>query len=152
MEPEKFRITLCYLNGDMHIPNNKNIIFLLDSRKRKFKTSKYNRCNFSNRIDTVNLRLFPRKVYRMLITINMKRDIAFVPINNSPAVFKKYLPRIIDILSSLGISRIIKSVKIVTFATTTGTSSQIPTGIAVDLSAICKDFGRCQLIQFKSTI
>ena len=28
--------------GDMHVPNNKNIIFLLDSRKRKFKTSKYN--------------------------------------------------------------------------------------------------------------
>ena len=37
MEPEKFRITQCYLNGDMHIPNNKNIIFLLDSRKRKFE-------------------------------------------------------------------------------------------------------------------
>src|SRR3954468_10869480 len=36
-------------------------------------------------------------------------------------------------------SRITKSFKIVTFATTTGTSSQIPTGIAVDLSAICKD-------------
>ena len=44
-----------------------------------------------------------------------------------------------DILASSGISRITKSVKIVTFATTTGTSSQIPTGIAVDLSAICKD-------------
>ena len=43
MEPEKFRITLCYLNGDMHIPNNKNIISLFDSRERKFKTSKNNR-------------------------------------------------------------------------------------------------------------
>ena len=75
----------------------------------------------------------------MLITINMKSDIAFVAINNSPAVFKKGLPRIIDILSSSGISRITKSVKMVMFATTTGTSSQIPTGIAVDLSAICKD-------------
>ena len=47
MEQENFRITLGYLNGDMHIPNNKNIIFLLDSRKRKFKTSKNNRWNFS---------------------------------------------------------------------------------------------------------
>ena len=139
MEPEKFLITLCYLNGEMLIPNNKNVTFLLDSRKRKFKTSKYNRWNFSNRVDTINLRLFPRKVYRMLITINMKSDIAFVAIINIPAVFKKGLPRIIDILSSSGISRITKSVKIVTFATTTGTSSQIPTGIAVDLSAICKD-------------
>ena len=37
---------------------------------------------FSNKIDTVDLRLFPRKVYRMLITINMKSDIAFVASNN----------------------------------------------------------------------
>ena len=135
MEPENFRITLGYLNRDMHIPNNKNIIFLLDSRKRKFKTSNSNSWNFSNRVDTVDLRLFPRKVYHMLIAINMKSDIAFGAINNSP---KKGLPRIIDILSSSGISRITKSVKIVMFATTTVTSSQIPTGIAVDLSAICK--------------
>lgn len=123
----------------MHIPNNKNVIFLLDSRKRKFKTSKYYRWIFSNKIDIVDLRLFPRKVYRMLITINMKSDIALVQSITSPAVFKKGLPRIIDILSSSGISRITKSVKIVMFATTTGTSSQIPTGIAVHLSAICKD-------------
>src|SRR3954464_13924735 len=139
MEPGKFRITLGYLNGDMHIPYNKCIIFLFDSRKRKFKTSKYNRWNFSNRVDTMNFRLFPRKVYRMLITINMKSDIAFVAINNSPCSIQKGLPRIIDIQSSSGISRITKSVKIVTFATTTGTSSQIPTGIVVDLSAIGKD-------------
>ena len=128
MKPEKFRITLCCLNGDMHIPNNKNIIFLLDSRKRKFKTSKYNRWNFSNRVDAINLRLFPRKVYCVLITINMKSVIAFVAVNNSPCSIQKGLPRIIDILSSSGISRITKSVKIVMFATTTGTSSHILTG------------------------
>ena len=57
----------------------------------------------------------------------------------APAVFKKGLPRIIDMLSSSGISSITKSVKIVTFATTTGTSSQIPVGMAVDLLAICND-------------
>src|SRR6266496_526732 len=57
----------------------------------------------------------------------------------APAVFKKGLPRIIDMLSSSGISSITKSVKIVTLATTTGTSSQIPIGMAVDLSGICKD-------------
>src|SRR3954467_15442482 len=89
MEPEKFQITLCYLNGDMDIPNNKYIIFRLDSRKRKFKTSKYNRWNFSNRVDIINLRLFPQKVHRMLITINMKSDIAFVAINNSPCSIKE---------------------------------------------------------------
>ena len=98
----------------MHIPNNKNIISLLGSRKRKFKTSKFNRWNFSNGVDTMKLRLFPQKVYSMLITINMKSDIASGAINNSPAVFKKGLPRIIDILSSSGISRITKSIKIVT--------------------------------------
>ena len=43
----------------------------------------------SNRIDAMNLRLFPRKVYRMLITINMKNDIAFVAINNSPCIIQK---------------------------------------------------------------
>ena len=32
-----------------------------------------------------------------------------------------------------------KAIKIVTFATTAGTPSKIPTCIAVDLSAICKD-------------
>src|SRR3954467_15132842 len=89
MKSEKFRIALGYLNGDMHIPNNKYIIFLLDSRKRKFKTSKYNRWNFSNRVDTMNLRLFPWKVYRMLITINMRSDTAFVAINNSPYSIQK---------------------------------------------------------------
>src|SRR3954462_695720 len=89
MKPKKFRITLGYLNGDMHIPNNKYIIFLFDGRKGKFKTSKYNQWNFSNRVYTVNLRLFPRKVYHMLITINMKSDIAFVAINNSPCSIQK---------------------------------------------------------------
>src|SRR3989337_1792106 len=89
MKPKNFRIALGYLNGDMHIPNNKNIIFLLDSRKRKFKTSNSNSWNFSNRIDTVDLRLFPRKVYRLLITINMKSDIAFVVINNSHCSIQK---------------------------------------------------------------
>jgi hypothetical protein len=42
MKPENFRITLGYLNGDMHVPNNKNIIFLLDSREREFETSNSN--------------------------------------------------------------------------------------------------------------
>ena len=75
----------------------------------------------------------------MLITINMKSDISFVAINNSPTTFRKGLPRMIDILSSSGISTLTKSVKIVTFATTTDTSSQILMGIVFDLSTICKE-------------
>ena len=43
----------------------------------------------SNRVDTMNLRLFPRKVYRMLITINMKSDIASGAINNSSCSIQK---------------------------------------------------------------
>ena len=74
----------------MKIPNNKNIILFLDSRERKFKTSNNNSWNISNRIDAMNLRLFPRKVYRMLITINMKSDIAFVAINNIPYSIQEY--------------------------------------------------------------
>ena len=82
-------MTLSYLNRDMKIPNNKNIILFLDSRERKFKTSTNDSWNFSNRIDAMNLRLFPQKVYRMLITIKMKSDIAFVAINNSPCSIQK---------------------------------------------------------------
>src|SRR5215216_7914777 len=78
-------------------------------------------------------------MHRMLIAIDMKSDLTFMQSITAPAVFKKGLPRIIDMLSSSGISSITKSVKIVTLATTTGTSSQIPIGTAVDLSAICKD-------------
>ncbi|KAI5017841.1 hypothetical protein ZWY2020_042729 [Hordeum vulgare] len=56
-----------------------------------------------------------------------------------PAVFKMGLPRMTSMASSSGISRITKSVKIVMLATTTGTSSQMPIGKGVDLSAICRE-------------
>ena len=42
-----------------------------------------------DRVDIMNLRLFLREVCRMLITINMKSDIAFVAINNSPYGIQK---------------------------------------------------------------
>ena len=58
----------------------------------------------------------------------------------APAVLRKGLPRIIDMLLSSGISRTTKSVKIKQLlATWRGTFSQIPTGTLVDLSAIYKD-------------
>ena len=73
----------------MHVPNNKNIIFPVGSRKREFKTSNSDSWKFSNRTDTVDLRLFPQKMYRLLIAINMKSDIAFGAINNSPYSIQK---------------------------------------------------------------
>src|SRR6266496_2972443 len=45
--------------------------------------------NFPIELNTMNLRLFLQKVYRMLITINMKSDIAFVAVNNSPCSIQK---------------------------------------------------------------
>ena len=35
----------------------------------------------------MNLRLFPRKMYHMLIFVNIKGDMAFVAINNSKVTF-----------------------------------------------------------------
>src|SRR3990170_8536848 len=89
MKPKNLRITLSYLNRDMHLPNNKNFIFLFDSRKRKFETSNSDCRNFFNTIDTIHRTLFLRKINRMLITIDMKSNLAFVAINNSPCSIKK---------------------------------------------------------------
>src|ERR1044072_761739 len=53
-----------------------------------------------------------------------------------PAVLRKGRPRIMDMLPSSGMSSTTKSVSIKQLATSIGTSSQIPIGMAVDLSAI----------------
>ena len=37
MKPENLRITLGYLNGDMHVLNNNNIIFLFDVGRENSK-------------------------------------------------------------------------------------------------------------------
>src|SRR5215216_6734354 len=115
------------------------------------KTSNSECRRLFNNINTIHLELFLRKVHHMLITIDMKSDLAFIAINNNPVVLRKGLPRIIYMLSSSGISSITTSVKIVTLATTTGTSSQIPIGMVVDLSAICKDIS-VGVSLFKSTL
>src|SRR3954469_21576849 len=52
------------------------------------------------------------------------------------AVLGKGLPRIMDMLPSSGMSSTTKTVWIKQLATSTGTSSQIPIGTAVDLSDI----------------
>src|ERR1044071_5552566 len=57
----------------------------------------------------------------------------------APVVLRKVLPRIMDMLPSSGKSSTKKSVSIKQLATSTGTSSQIPIGAAVDLSAICRE-------------
>ena len=75
----------------------------------------------------------------MLITIDMKSDLAFIAINNSPCSIQEGSTKDNRHVVVSGSSSITKSVKIVTLATTTGTSSQIPIGMAVDLSTICKD-------------
>src|ERR1041385_866844 len=54
-------------------------------------------------------------------------------------VLRKGLTRIMDMLPSSGMSSTTKSVRIKQLATSTGTSSQIPMGTIVDLSAIWRD-------------
>src|SRR4051812_8504138 len=54
----------------------------------------------------------------------------------APAVLRKDLPRIMDVLPSSGMSSTIKLVRIKQLETSTGTSSQIPIGMVVELSAI----------------
>src|SRR3954464_13056120 len=56
-----------------------------------------------------------------------------------PAVLRKGLPRIMDMLPSSGMSSTTKSVRIKQLATSTGTFSQIPIGTAVDLPAIWRE-------------
>jgi hypothetical protein len=80
---------------------------------------------------------FFEKINRMLFSF-IERYFSLSAIYNSPYSIKKRLPKIIDKLSSLGISNITKSVEICTLATIAETFSHIPIGIAVDLSAICK--------------
>src|SRR5215216_3709803 len=48
------------------------------------KTSNSECQRFFNDINTIHLELFLQKVYRMLITIDVKSDLAFIAINNSP--------------------------------------------------------------------
>src|SRR3989337_579433 len=84
MKPKNFRITLSYRNGDMHLPDNKSFIFTFISRKRDLKTSNSNCRSLFNNMNTIYLKLFLQKVHRMFITIDMKSDLDFVAINNSP--------------------------------------------------------------------
>lgn len=75
----------------------------------------------------------------MLITIDMKIDLAFIAINNSPCSIQEGSTkdnRHVVVLRHLKYNKVYQ---IVTLATTTGTSSQIPIGMVVDLSSICKD-------------
>ena len=72
----------------------------------------------------------------MLITIDMKSDLAFIAINNSPYNIQEGSTKDNRHVIVSGISSITKLVKIVTLATTTGTSSQIPISMAVDLSVM----------------
>src|SRR3989337_4244911 len=89
MKPKNFRITLGYLNGDMHLPNNKSFISLVNSRKRNLKTSNSNCRSLFNNMNTIYLKFVLRKVHHVFITIDMKSDLAFVAINNSPCSIQK---------------------------------------------------------------
>src|SRR5215216_5299240 len=53
------------------------------------KTSNSECWRFFNNINTIHLELFLRKVHRMLITTDIKSDLAFIAINNNPCSIQK---------------------------------------------------------------
>src|SRR4051812_22771556 len=86
------------------------------------------------------LSIFLGKYTIYSLSLTLKVTFPLLQSITAPAVLRKGLPRIIDILSSSGISDTTKLVNIKQLvATCTGIFSHIPTGIAVDLSAICKE-------------
>ena len=115
------------------------------------KTSNSDCRRFFNNINTIHLELFLRKVHRMLIAINMKSDLAFIAINNSLWSIQEGSTKDNRHVVVLGHLKYNKFSQKVTLATTTGTSSQILIGMAVDLSAICKDIS-VGLSLFKSSL
>src|SRR3954471_2103769 len=80
-----------------------------------------------------------RKIHRVFFIVYIEGDFPLLQSITAPAVLRKGLPRMIDMLPSSGMSSTTKLVSIKQLATSIGTSSQIPIGTAVDLSAICRE-------------
>ena len=87
----------------------------------------------------------------MLIIIDMKSDIAFISINNNPCNIQEGSTkdnRHVVVLGHLKYNKVSQNSNI---SNNNGTSSQIPIGMAVHLSVICKDIS-VGVSLFKSSI
>src|ERR1041384_2282746 len=107
-------------SGQSHSPTFMVSIFLMELRPCLLSVffGKYTVCSLS---------------FTLKVTFPLLQSIT------APAVLRKGLPKIMDMLPSLGMSSTTKSVRIKQLATSTGTSSQISIGTAVDLSAIWRE-------------
>ena len=103
------------------------------------KTSNSDCWRFFNNINTIHLELFLRKVHRMLITINMKSDLAFIAINNSPCIIQEGSTkdnRHVVVLGHLKCNKVSQNSNI---SNNNGHILTDTDSMVVDLSAICKD-------------
>ena len=91
---------------------------------------------FSIELRTCHLSIFFRQYTVCSLSFTLKVTFPLLQSITAPAVLRKGLPRIMDMLPSTGMSSTTKSVSIKQLATSTRTSSQIPIGTAVDLLAI----------------
>src|SRR3954463_9007729 len=94
---------------------------------------------FSMELRPCLLSIFFGKYTVCSLSFTLKVTFPLLQSTTEPAVLRKGLPRIMDMLPSSGMSSTTKSVRIKQLATSTGTSSQIPTGTVVDLSAILRE-------------
>src|SRR3954467_570348 len=94
---------------------------------------------FSMELRPCLLSIFFGKYTVCSLSFTMKVTFPLLQSITAPAVLRKGLPRIKDILPSSGMSSTTKSVRIKQLATSTGTSSQISIGTVVDLSAIWRE-------------
>ena len=89
------------------------------------KTSNSDCRRFFNNTNTIHLELSLLKVHLMLITIDMKSDLAFIAINNNPCCIQEGSTkdnRHVVVLGHLKYNKLSQNSKL---ATTTGTPSQI---------------------------
>src|SRR3954465_8260004 len=94
---------------------------------------------FSMELRPCLLSIFFGKYTVCFLSFTLKVTFPLLQSITAPAVLRKGLPRMMDMLPSYGMSSTRKSVSIKQLATSTGTSSQIPIGTAVDLSAIWRE-------------
>src|ERR1044072_7034929 len=94
---------------------------------------------FSIKLTPCLLSIFFGKYTVCSLSFTLKVTFPLLQSMIAPALLRKGLPRIMDMLPSSGMCNLTKSVRIKQLATSTGTSSQIPIGTAMDLSAIWRE-------------
>lgn len=140
-----FNILFGYINLEWYRTNHNHLIFLFWRWHFEFQTSNRN-CHHP----LLRWMLFIFIIYNFLQKIDgcsfpliLKVTLPIVQSITPPTIFKNVHPRIIDRLSFSRISSTTKYVGSKLLAIKIGTFSTMPIGLAVNLSAICKDISIC---------